>query len=140
MTDSDNSLADENPRIQSEYNEWKKKCPFFYGFIISHPLPRTSPTVHWSTMTPLAHPQDQSLALHGLLFNSYYQRTRTSYLSIANAPLPVPTMDDGPFLILPKLFKNPRAENIKGFEIGNAQSISAMIRPEEYCGRYVLDN
>ncbi|PON89980.1 Guanine nucleotide-binding protein, beta subunit [Trema orientale] len=104
MSNSDDSdVVKVNPRFQSEYNEWKKKCPFFYDFIISHPLPRTSLTVHWSTMTPLAHPQDQSLALHGLLFNSYYRRTRTSYLSIANAPLPVPTMDDGPNPILPKV-------------------------------------
>ncbi|PON89976.1 WD repeat containing protein [Trema orientale] len=102
MSDSDDdSVVKVNPRIKSEYDEWKKKSPFFYDFIISHPLPRTSLTVHWSTMTPLTHPQDQSLALHRLLFNAYYRRTRTSYLSIANAPLP--TTDHGPIPTLPKV-------------------------------------
>ncbi|PON57807.1 Guanine nucleotide-binding protein, beta subunit [Parasponia andersonii] len=105
MSDSDDdSVVKVNPRFQSEYNEWKKKCPFFYDFIISHPLPRTSLTVHWSTMTPLTHPHVPSLALHRLLFNSYCRRTRTSYLRVTNAPLP--TVDYGPIPILPKVEVN----------------------------------
>ncbi|PON57806.1 WD repeat containing protein [Parasponia andersonii] len=102
MSDSDDdSVVKLNPRVQSEYNEWKKKCPFFYDFIISHPLPRTSLTVHWSTMTPLTHSQVPSLALHRLLFNTYYPRARTSYLTIANAALPA--IDHGPIPTLPKV-------------------------------------
>ncbi|PON89984.1 Guanine nucleotide-binding protein, beta subunit [Trema orientale] len=98
------SKSSEDTRIQTEYNAWKKNSPFSYDFIISHPLPHTSLTLHCSTMFPRPHPQEPSLALHRLLFGTNYYSTdpSSSFLSIADVP--IPALDDDPTIsIIPKV-------------------------------------